>query len=164
MRIADIEGVMAIEREIFTSPWTAKFFLHELQKGNRAIYLVAATVGELLGYMGAQVLGEEIHITNMAVAERYRRRGLGSALLIACVRRGTESGARWLTLEVREGNHQARSFYRLFGFDEIGLRRSYYPDSGEDAVIMVTGDIRTPAFQELIDDMEASRVSKEEDG
>jgi [ribosomal protein S18]-alanine N-acetyltransferase len=156
MRSGDLDRVIALEQAVFPSPWTDDMFIHELNKGARALYLVAERGAKLLGYIGAQLFGNEIHVTNMAVDRELRRQGLGSALLINMVRRGDAGGARWLTLEVREGNREARLFYRLFSFDEVGIRRGYYVDSGEDAVIMVTGDIRHPDFRNNLDSIEAS--------
>lgn len=155
MLASDLEEVMGLEYEIFDAPWDEELFMQELRRGEGTIYLVAESGGTVFGYIGAQLLGGEVHVTNMAVAAAHRRRGLGSALLVSCVRRGTARGARWLTLEVRENNSEAREFYRLFGFDEIGMRRGYYADSGEDAVIMATGDIREPGYQALLDKMGA---------
>ncbi len=156
MLVADLDRVMALEHDVFDTPWTVDLFIHELKRAERTIYLVAESGGRVFGYIGAQVLGSEVHITNMAVDAAVRRRGFGSNLLIACLRRGTERGARWLTLEVRQNNREARAFYRLFGFDEIGLRRGYYADSGENALIMVTGDISAPEYRELINGIEAA--------
>lgn len=156
MRPSDLDSVLDLEVEIFPSPWTDDMFVHELNKGASALYLVAERGARLLGYIGAQLFGNEVHITNMAVDPELRRQGLGSALLINLVRRGAAQGARWLTLEVREANHEARTFYRLFSFDEVGIRRGYYADSGEDAIIMVTGDIRHQDFRDNIDSIEAS--------
>ncbi len=149
MLTGDIEAVMGIEREVFTFPWTPEFFECELRRGEITMYLVAFAGGRLLGFTGAHLLGDEIHVTNMAVAPDVRRRGLGSALLMECVHLGLKKGARWLTLEVRETNRDAREFYRFFGFRELGMRRGYYCDTGEDAVIMVAGDIREGLFREL---------------
>lgn len=151
MLVPDLKAVMGLECRIFDSPWTEELFTQELRRGEFSIYLVAESGGSVLGYIGAQVLGGEVHITNMAVSPPHRRRGLGSALLVSCLQRGAERGARWLTLEVREANLGARAFYRLFGFEEIGLRRGYYADSGEDAVIMATGDIRDPEYLALVE-------------
>jgi ribosomal-protein-alanine N-acetyltransferase len=108
----------------------------------------------LLGYIGAQLFKSEIHVTNMAVDTEFRRKGVGSLLLASCMRRGYDAGARWLTLEVREGNEEARQFYRRFGFEEIGLRYGYYEETGENAVIMVTGDIHAPDYRDLIEGIE----------
>lgn len=142
MNEGDIGAVMGIEREVFTFPWRYGFFERELGRVDTAIYRVAVTGSKITGFIGANLFGEEVHITNMAVEPGARRRGLGTALLVDCVQLGIEKGARWLTLEVRETNHDARAFYRIFGLRELGLRRRYYSDTGEDAVIMAAGDIR----------------------
>ena len=161
MKREDLEEVVALEREVFPSPWTQDLFENELGRGPGFLYLVMEDEGGLLGYAGAHITGSEVHITNMAVRESRRREGLGSALLAACVRRGMERGARFITLEVRESNHGARSFYSLFGFEELGLMREYYAESGEDAVIMATGDIHVPEYGRLLDSLEA-RVARGE--
>lgn len=160
MRSVDIDRVVELENEIFPSPWTGELFRHELRDPEQACYLVAEEGGALTGYIGAQLLDAEVHVTNMAVAPGARRQGLGSALLLECIRRGMARGARWLTLEVRVGNEEARAFYRKFGFGELGIRRSYYADSGEDAVIMATGDIRTDGFAALLAEIKASIEGK----
>ncbi len=120
-----------------------------MRVGEFTTYLGVCAEGPLLGFIGAHLLGDEIYVTNMAVTPDFRRRGLGSALLIECVHLGLKKGARWLTLEVRETNRDAREFYRFFGFRELGLRRGYYSDTGEDAVIMAAGDIREGLFRKL---------------
>jgi ribosomal-protein-alanine N-acetyltransferase len=153
MKEGDLGQVLVLEEEIFPSPWTEDLFLHELRQGQNAMYMVALSGDRLLGYFGAHLFKSEIHVTNMAVDRECRRKGLGSLLLVTCVRRGCDAGARWLTLEVREGNREARHFYKRFGFEEIGLRYRYYEETGENAVIMVTGDIRAPDFQRLVENI-----------
>ncbi|PKQ27523.1 MAG: ribosomal-protein-alanine N-acetyltransferase [Candidatus Anoxymicrobium japonicum] len=150
MRSDDLDRVVVLEKEIFSSPWSADMFLYELNRDGNAVFLVAEDSQKLCGYIGAQILDQEVHITNMAVETGVRRRGLGSALLIECIREGMKCGARWLTLEVRRDNDEARLFYKVFGFDELGVRYGYYEDTGQDAVIMGTGDIRSADFTELI--------------
>lgn len=161
MLYADVAGVEALEKEIFPSPWGAELFRYEVEHGERTIYLVAEDGAVLAGYTGAHVFEREVHVTNMAVLGPRRRCGLGSALLLEVVRRGLERGARWLTLEVRAGNDGGRRFYREFGFEELGLRHGYYTETGEDAVIMATGDIRTAEYSELLDRMRMRAESKE---
>jgi ribosomal-protein-alanine N-acetyltransferase len=161
MNLEDLPEVLALEREVFPNPWTLEVFEHELRHGPGTLYLVMEEEGQLMGYAGAHVTGSELHITNMAVGESRRREGLGTAMLVSCVRRALATGARFVTLEVRESNHGARSFYRLFGFEELGLMREYYLESGEDAVIMATGDIRMPEYGRLLDALE-SRAARGE--
>lgn len=163
MNEGDLGQVLALEEEIFPSPWTEDLFLHELRQGRNSMYMVALSGDRLLGYIGALLFKSEVHVTNMAVDGKFRREGLGSTLLIACVRRGLDMGARWLTLEVRESNSEARQFYRRFGFEEIGLRYGYYVETGEHAVIMATGDIRAPHFRELVYNIEAELALRRSD-
>lgn len=158
---SDVEGVVRLEKLIFASPWSAELFRYEIDHAERTVYLVAEEERELIGYSGAQLIDQEVHVTNMAVLDSRRRCGLGSALLLEVVRRGLERGARWLTLEVRAGNEDARLFYREFGFEELGLRHGYYTDTGEDAIIMATGDIRTQEYSDLLARIQMRAVSKE---
>ena len=150
MSFGDVDRVVALEKRIFSSPWSAELFRYEVGNSDRTIYLVAEDNAHLIGYIGAQVFGKEVHVTNMAVEPESRRAGFASALLLECVRIGLERGARWLTLEVRSGNKEARLFYLEFGFEELGLRHRYYTDTGEDAIIMATGDIRTQEYADLL--------------
>jgi len=160
MSPSDLEAVMALEREIFPTPWTREIFEYEIRSKERALYLVVEVRGEIVGYLGAQVLGDEIHLTNMALAPGLRRRGIGTALLLECLHRGMKQDARWMTLEVRENNPEAREFYRCFGFRDMGLRKNYYVDTGEDAVIMASRDLQGRYFQELLAGIEAELARK----
>jgi ribosomal-protein-alanine N-acetyltransferase len=112
MGFADLDTVVTLEKRIFSSPWSADLFRYELGHDDRTIYLVLEECDRVVGYIGSQVLDQEIHVTNMAVEPEARRRGLGSALLLECVRLGLGRGARWVTLEVRLGNDEALDFYR----------------------------------------------------
>jgi ribosomal-protein-alanine N-acetyltransferase len=160
MGFADLDTVVTLEKRIFSSPWSADLFRYELGHDDRTIYLVLEECDRVVGYIGSQVLDQEIHVTNMAVEPEARRRGLGSALLLECVRLGLGRGARWVTLEVRLGNDEALDFYCKFGFEELGLRHGYYTDTEEDAIIMATGDIRSPEFTDLIAGIERELAEK----
>jgi len=160
MSPSDLEAVLALEHEIFPTPWTQEIFEYEMRRTERALYLVVEVRGKIVGYLGAQALGDEVHLTNMAVVPGLRRRGIGTALLLECLHRGIEQGARWMTLEVRENNHEAREFYRCFGFRDMGMRKYYYIDSGEDAVIMASRDLQGSYLQELLTGIEAELARK----
>ncbi|MCJ7653436.1 MAG: ribosomal protein S18-alanine N-acetyltransferase [Actinobacteria bacterium] len=156
MSPSDLEDVLALERLVFPTPWTREIFEYEIRHKERALFLVAEVKGRIEGYMGAHMLGDEVHLTNMAVAPGFRRRGLGTAMFLECLNRGIESGARWVTLEVRDGNDGAREFYRNFGFRDMGLRKGYYSDTGEDAVIMASRDLQGAYFRELLSTVKAA--------
>ncbi len=128
--------VAAIENVSFSDPWPVESFQTELQSNRLAFYLVArsGTEGAIIGYIGAWQVLDEIHITTLAVAEKYRRRGIASRLVEALLEATASRGVRFITLEVRPSNLAARKFYEKFGFNTLGRRRSYYVD--EDALIM----------------------------
>ena len=150
MQQEDVEEVLLLERATFTIPWDERIFRKLIGRRNESTYLVARLDGLLSGYSGASMIGKEVHVTNMAVARRCRRKGIAAALLLACIKISIDRGARWLTLEVRESNLGAREFYEMFGFRDLGLRMGYYEDTGEHAVIMATGDIREEQYTEIL--------------
>jgi ribosomal-protein-alanine N-acetyltransferase len=101
----------------------------------------------IVGFSGIWVLVDEAHITNIALRTRYQGRGLGELLLIATIDLALELKATKMTLEVRASNQIAQNLYKKYGFMQVGLRRGYYLDDHEDAVIMSTDKISTPSFQ-----------------
>lgn len=160
MRGEDLPAVLVIEDRVFPSPWTFEIFLVELERPG-SIYLTVEEAGGIAGYAGARMFGQEIHVTNMAVAPERRRRGLATELMLECLRRGMELGGRYVTLEVRQGNTSALEFYRRFGFEELGLRSGYYHETGEDAVIMATGDLQAESYRALISDISGRPEGKD---
>jgi len=142
----DIDEVMLLERATFTMPWDERIFRKIIRRRDDSLFLVARVDGRLVGYSGASSIGGEVHVTNMAVDWRCRRQGIAMAMLLKCTEISLERGARWMTLEVRESNSEARDFYTKFGFTDLGLRMGYYEDTGEHAVIMATGDITTDGY------------------
>ena len=136
---ADLARVVAIERRSFPAPWSLPMFLFELSKPG-GLALAAEEDGEVIAYLVCSRFDEDWHLMNVAVAPHRRRRGVARALLAGLLDRLGEPTAR-LTLEVRVSNTSARSLYESFGFLAAGLRRRYYSDNGEDALVMW----RTPA-------------------
>ena len=102
-----------------------------------ARYLVAETDGQVVGYAGAWVILDESHITNIAVKETYRGRGIGKLLTRALLQYLSNLGASYATLEVRVSNERAQSLYKGLGFVSVGKRKRYYEDNQEDAYLMV---------------------------
>lgn len=138
METADIAAVSAMERVVFTDPWSENAFHEELAASSRR-YLVAEEGGAIAGYGGLLVVGEDTHIVTLAVAPGDRGRGLGTRLMVALVEEALAAGSSHLTLEVRVSNEAAQRLYHRFGFETVGLRRHYYRD--EDALIMWAMDI-----------------------
>jgi ribosomal-protein-alanine N-acetyltransferase len=104
----------------------------------------------IVGYAGLWLMSDEAHITTIAVDPNYQGHGIGELLLLGLIDRAKQIGARWLTLEVRVGNHVAQALYRKYTFKEMGVRRRYYSDNGEDALVMWTDPIESETFQKAV--------------
>ncbi|MHB8780389.1 MAG: tRNA (adenosine(37)-N6)-threonylcarbamoyltransferase complex transferase subunit TsaD [Candidatus Geothermincolia bacterium] len=149
MTADDLHEVTALEARVFTEPWTLEMFRMELAKRD-GIYLEARCAGELYGYIGMSPVLDEGHITTLAVRPERRGQGIAKLLLTELLQRMAGSGVKWLTLEVRKSNRAAIGLYLRFGFRVEGVRRRYYRDNQEDAYIMWTPDIETPAFRQTV--------------
>lgn len=136
MRVRDLSEILKIERLSFTTPWSRGAFLSELLENDRAYYLVARSGERPVGYIGVWIIAGEGHITNVAVHPDFRRSGVGTRLLTAIGDLAREKGATRLTLEVRRSNAGAQRLYVALGFESAGIRRAYYRDNNEDAIIM----------------------------
>lgn len=141
MRRSDLPEVMAIEVVSFSVPWTEEMFGNELGPGTLAGALVARIPGAdapppVVGYICVWVVSDELHINNLAVHPRWRKRGIAGELLRAALQHGRREGARAAFLEVRVSNVAAQALYRKHRFDAVGVRHRYYTHPIEDAVIM----------------------------
>ena len=136
---ADLPQVVAIERRAFTTPWSLAMFVLELSKPS-GVCLAAEVDGELAGYLVCSRYDLVWHIMNVSVDPDRRRRGIATAMLHALFERVNDPEAQF-TLEVRRSNAGAYQLYEGLGFKGAGIRRRYYADNGEDAVVMW----RTPA-------------------
>lgn len=142
----DVDGMTALDALCFSAPWSRKSFASEVCENPLARYLVAEIVGDgpdgegrkprLAGYAGLWAVGEEGHITNVAVHPDCRRRHLGRLLVASLISQTYREGLRDYTLEVRVSNLPAIRLYENFGFREAGVRKGYYEDNNEDAMIM----------------------------
>lgn len=134
---ADIEAVLAIEEASFTNPWTREMYVAELANaGISYCYLARGPDGLVVGFCSFWRVLEELHINNLAVLPGRRREGIATALLSHVLREGARLGAERATLEVRRSNDEARALYNHFGFDVAGVRRAYYTNPIEDALIL----------------------------
>jgi ribosomal-protein-alanine N-acetyltransferase len=136
MSMADIDAVMAIERVIYTHPWTRGNFVDSLDAGNHCSVMELS--GVIAGYAVLSVAAGEAHLLNLSIAVAWQRRGLGRAFLFYLFDFIKESKVEVLFLEVRESNAAARALYAQTGFREIGMRRGYYPAHAgrEDAIVL----------------------------
>jgi ribosomal-protein-alanine N-acetyltransferase len=133
----EIDEVVAIERASFTNPWTRDMHLAELEnRGVSFCYVARAPDGRMAGFCSFWRVLDELHINNLAVAPEFRRAGVATALLERVLREGSKLGVRRTSLEVRRSNEIARSLYAQFGFTVAGVRRAYYTQPVEDAIVL----------------------------
>jgi ribosomal-protein-alanine N-acetyltransferase len=150
MSRSDVPTVATLERDIYPQPWSARVFFDELGHANRS-YVVATESDEILGYGGFMLVETDAHITTLGVAPGWRRRKLGTRILLALVERAVGRGARHLTLEVRATNTDAQLLYERFGFSPVGKRKGYY--QGEDAIVMWALDVDAEEYGTRLDDI-----------
>jgi ribosomal-protein-alanine N-acetyltransferase len=160
MRRRDLKAVMAIERMVFPEPWTLGIFHSELALRKGRVYRVAKVGRRLVGYLGLMLVEDEGHITTVAVAPETQHHGVATVLLLDAVGNAKAEGARHLSLEVATGNARAQALYRRFGFVPVGVRKGYYPVTGEDAIVMWVYDIDSPAYSERMSTIEAGLRSR----
>ncbi|KAB7704484.1 ribosomal-protein-alanine N-acetyltransferase [Bacillus aerolatus] len=136
MTVADVEKVYEIEANSFTVPWTKESFFNEVNKNHFAIYHVAEWQGQLVGYCGMWLVLDESQITNIAILPEYRGKGFGERLFVCVMNAAKKRGASLMTLEVRVSNESAQNLYKKLGFQPGGIRKNYYSDNQEDALVM----------------------------
>lgn len=134
--IRDVRGIASIEKACFPMPWSEETVLNEMQNNELATYIVAEFEGTIVGYIGFWRVMDTFDINNIAVLPEYRRRGIGRSLLERVLLLMEEMSAENIFLEVRPSNLAAIEMYRRAGFEEVGIRKAYYEDNGEDAIIM----------------------------
>ncbi|KAB7665566.1 ribosomal protein S18-alanine N-acetyltransferase [Bacillus sp. B1-b2] len=136
MTIEDIEDVYKIETVSFSTPWSKEAFYNELTQNRFAKYIVIQYNEELVGYCGVWIVVDEAHITNIAILPEYRGLKLGETLLRKIMEEAKTLGAKSMTLEVRMSNIVAQNLYRKLGFQNGAIRKKYYTDNQEDALVM----------------------------
>ena len=136
MAIEHIDGVMVVENLSFKIPWSKNAFIEEVTNNKFAIYAVALAGGKVIGYAGMWKVFDEGHITNVAVHPEFRNNGVGRVLIEHLIDRARIEGIARMTLEVRRSNIAAQKLYQKYDFMESGVRKGYYADNGEDAIIM----------------------------
>lgn len=155
MRRRHLRAVLRIEAQVYPRPWSLRLFMSELALRSTRTYTVAMVDGGVAGYSGLMVTGEDAHVTTLAVDPRWHRQGVGSRLLVQMARTAVDQGARHLTLEVRMSNDPAKKLYTRFGFAPAGVRRNYYVETNEDALVMWANDIDNPEYRARLAAIEA---------
>ena len=133
---ADAEDIYEIEELCFPDPWSLASIKYELEENERAFYLVAEHSGKVVGYAGLWWILDEGHITNVAVRPGYRNRKIAEGIIGILIEHTMQSGILHHTLEVRRDNEPAINLYEKFGFEVSGVRKGYYKNDGEDALLM----------------------------
>lgn len=134
MKEEDIQGVAEVEKECFSSPWSEKSLREELENP-QAYFFVADVGGEIAGYMGTISVFGECSVTNIAVKEKWRKKGIASSVLHRAILNSVYLGDEFITLEVRKSNTSAIALYEKFGFVKMGERKNFYRQPTEDAFI-----------------------------
>ncbi|MEW8972721.1 MAG: ribosomal protein S18-alanine N-acetyltransferase [Tissierellaceae bacterium] len=132
----DVDAIVEIEREAFSTPWSRESFLTEIRENLLAKYIVAEVDKKVVGYGGVWLILTEGHITNIAVKKEYKGQGIGNKIVEGLIKFCISKNIGSMTLEVRRSNIIAQNLYRKFGFIDCGIRPKYYSDNNEDAIIM----------------------------
>jgi ribosomal-protein-alanine N-acetyltransferase len=136
----DLDAVRDIEARCFKFPWPRRSFLAELSSPH-SLLVVAELEGSIVGFGGMRCVASEVHVTTLGVEPALRGRGIGRRLLSSLLWEGLRRGGKEAVLEVRMSNESARSLYASMGFAPVGLRRNYYAEEGEHAIIMYCPDL-----------------------
>jgi ribosomal-protein-alanine N-acetyltransferase len=200
MTLADIPGVMDIERAAFPLPWPEQAYEYELLKNPNAFFIVAratapagangtahpardhtswgrrllarlsagmrragarhAAALTVAGYAGMWMFADEAHISTIASHPGWRGQGVGELLLFSLIREAERRDAVFVTLEVRVGNLVAQNLYRKYRFEDVGRRKHYYRDNGEDAIIMTVQTFQTPEYKARLAELETALAAR----
>jgi ribosomal-protein-alanine N-acetyltransferase len=147
MAAADVAPVTRIEKASFSTVWPADAFHNELNANKLAHYFVGRIGDRVVAYGGIWVILEDSHVTTIAVDPAYRGRRFGEVMLLRLIDEALERGAAWMTLEVRESNVVAQHLYRKYGFTTVTMRRGYYSDDNESALVMWAGNLKSDLYR-----------------
>jgi ribosomal-protein-alanine N-acetyltransferase len=156
MRRRHLRSVLKIEAQVYPRPWSLPLFMSELNLRNSRAYYVARVGGTVVGYAGLMITGDDAHVTTIAVDPAWHRHKIGSRLMLALAREASDRGASHLTLEVRVSNSAAQAMYHQFGFRPAGIRKNYYVETNEDALVMWSDNIHDEEYVARLAAIEAS--------
>ncbi|HWF14986.1 MAG TPA: ribosomal protein S18-alanine N-acetyltransferase [Acidimicrobiales bacterium] len=149
----DLRKLLPIESLVFPEPWSPEVFNSELAMRKGRLYRAAWDGDDLAGYIGFLIVDEEAHMTTIATAPPYQRSGLAITMIVDAMRSLLESGVKHISLEVAANNKPAQSLYRRFGFAPVGVRKNYYPVTGQDALVMWLYDIDSEEYARRLDEL-----------
>lgn len=151
MRRRHLRSVLRIEALAYPTPWTHGLFVSELALRSSRVYVVGRVGREVIAYAGLMMALTDGHVTTIAVDPEWQRQGIATRLLVTLAQEAIARGAIALTLEVRLSHHGAQRLYQRFGFKAVGVRKGYYADTGEDALIMWVHEVDQPEYSALLD-------------
>ena len=146
MRRRHLREVLRIEEEEYVRPWSNALFVSEMAQRSSRSYTVAQVGGSVVGYTGLMLVDDQGHVNTLTVDHAWQRKGIASLLLVDLARTAVRLKVRHLTLEVREHNEPAKALYTKFGFAPIGIRKNYYEETNEDAIVMWARDVDSPEY------------------
>lgn len=137
MDLLDIDKIVALEQELFSSPWDKEAFYYELEKNAFSTILVLEDELEIIGYIGMWLLGDQTQITTLGIKKAYQGNGYAKKLMDKCEEITKMMGYVNINLEVRISNQKAIKLYEKCGFKIVAIRKNYYQDNHEDAYLMI---------------------------
>lgn len=159
MQPEDLAAIMPIERAAYSAPWPESAFRQALSN-DQALFMVIRHRDKIIGYSGVWHLAEAVHIGTIVSHPAARRKGIGEVLLVIILQQAQALSADVVTLEVRPSNEIAKNLYAKYGFVVVGRRRNYYPDTGEDGLIMTTPSLKSATYQALLQSRVARLVQR----
>ena len=160
MRRRHLRAVLRIETLVYPRPWSLGLFLSELGLRATRAYLVARVGPTVVGYAGLLLAVGDGHVTTVAVDPAWHRHGIATRMLVQLARTAIARGCTSLTLEVRVSNTGAQDLYRRFGFVPAGIRKGYYQETNEDALVMWAHDVDLPAYAQRLEAIEAALAGR----
>ena len=136
MSSSDVSGIYDIEVNTFSDPWSVESFLYRLKERDYNLSIVGMVDNSIVAYAISYLVCDELHFSNIAVKKNFQRQRIAEILLWTSLQIGKQKNCRWVHLEVRESNNPAIQLYHKFGFKVVGVRKNYYQEDNEDALLM----------------------------
>ena len=152
----DLRHVLRIEGLVFPEPWSVEVFNSELALRKGRLYRAAWDGEEMVGYIGFMMVDDEAHMTTIATSPNHQRSGIATTMIVDGIRRLLAGGTKHLSLEVAANNEPAQALYRRFGFAPVGVRKNYYPVTGQDALVMWVYDIDSDEYAHRLEELAAT--------
>ena len=152
----DLRQVLRIEAMVFPEPWSVAVFNSELALRKGRLYRAVWDGDEMAGYIGFMMVDDEAHMTTIATAPSYQRRGVAVTMIVDGIHTLRAGGTKHISLEVAANNDPAQALYRRFGFAPVGVRKNYYPVTGQDALVMWVYDVDSDEYALRLEELAAT--------